>query len=807
MATATITIPITKSGYVRELEPTNVFPTDSESEYKISRDYVGSTGYKNGLCFGFGSLPDQLKYARIYSVVFTLRLKASSTAIAVTDPIADFDPNTLTYANRNQIIISSDSYFGGLLSEYSDITSRFSDIPSASDISNTSVTCLRSHAFIVQNTTADKTINLFGKTLLTGDAAPYVTVTYDDSVVVSDSAVITKKIGAGINGTFNATVPQTVEWDIVRNSADVYYCYAESFEQQSAIFYYRKQGETTWNQIAVNSPEKSLVVPANTFTTDPTTPYEYYIQATDVFGNVLETGISTCLTLQNIITELYGSGQSPFWYYYNPHTPLTFYWQVYTLAEGSTTEKEIGGPGNTIIEWKVFGGEVHTIQVPDFGVSQYTVPADTFPAVDIIQYRISGTDSTGYQCLAGDNWLRFKTAAGPVTSIAISPVNSVQKNNQPIQFLWQFSSDDGNPASRYELVWRTYGDTTWNTLVDSTEIATEYTSAPGLFPVGQIEWAVIPYNLDSIVGNYTINSFIAYGAPEAPLVNATAAPFTVISWQSDGQQAFEVEINGTTYGPYFGEDKQFEPPDKLDDGEYTIRVRVAGTYYLWSEWGETSITVENVTDYGVYLSGSDSIDAHLEWETDAETGSFYIYRDGILIARTLDYEFDDRLASGEHVYQVLNRLPDGNYCISLEVTVGTLGSGTYITAANASDPWIFLQYSTESTHDIQRTDSAVTVFANYSDDSYPHGFTSIYRDAQLSLSTAFKNSQKEILERFEALLGRPVIVKRNLDPVFVGIINTWTKLDPQWKWKGYSCSIQRIEWEDFVDGTTGNNTV
>ena len=249
------------------------------------------------------------------------------------------------------------------------------------------------------------------------------------------------------------------------------------------------------------------------------------------------------------------------------------------------------------------------------------------------------------------------------------------------------------------------------------------------------------------------------------------------------------------------------PAVDLAGMEYLIRVRVAGTYFLWSDWGETSITVENVSDFGVYLSGSPSVDAHLEWETDAETGDFYVYRDGILIARTFDYEFDDRLANGEHVYQVLNRLPDGNYCISLEVTAGTLGSGTYITAADASEPWIFLQYSTESTHDIQRTDSAVTVFANYSGDIYPHGFTSIYRDAQMTLSAAFKDIQKEILKRFEALLGRPVIVKRNQDPVFVGIINTWTKLDPQWKWKGYSCSIQRIEWEDFVDGTTGNNTV
>ena len=809
MATATITLPITKSGYVRELDPTIVFPTDSDEDYKISRDYVGSVGYKNGLCFGFEALPDRLKYARIYSIAITLNLKNSAANItAGTDPIEDFDPETLTYANRKQTITSNAPYFGGITQVFSDVTSRFQSQMAVTDISRISVSYLRSLAFIVQDAATDKTRQVHGKILLTDDSDPYITVTYDDQLTVSDSVTITQPIGGEYPGSFNAAAPNTVEWDLIRDSSDQYYCYAESFEQASAVFYWRKQGESAWNQITKSGAEKRLVIPANTFTTDPETPYEYYIQVTDVLGNTVESGISTCLALQNIIKVL--TPPSPnYGYYYNPHRPISFGWEVYNASgEGTTIEGMTvdGQPGDITIVWSVGSGEEHQIQVP-FGLSQYDVPAETFPAASSIRYTIQGTDSTGYICLYNTVKSTFRTAAGPITTVGISPINSVQKNNQEINFAWQYVSDDGNPPSRFELLWRTYGSVEWNTLASSSDIVTEYIAAADTFPVGQIEWTVIAYNLDDIEGNYSIYSFIAYGAPDMPLVSATDAPFTTISWQSDGQQAFEVEINGMTYGPYFGEDKTFEPPDKLADGEYLIRVRVAGTYFLWSDWGETSITVENVSDFGVYLSGSPSVDAHLEWETDAETGDFYVYRDGILIARTFDYEFDDRLANGEHVYQVLNRLPDGNYCISLEVTAGTLGRGTYITAADASEPWIFLQYSTESTHDIQRTDSAVTVFANYSGDIYPHGFTSIYRDAQLTLSAAFKDIQEEILKRFEALLGRPVIVKRNQDPVFVGIINTWTKLDPQWKWKSYSCSIQRIEWEDFVDGTTGNNTV
>ena len=239
----------------------------------------------------------------------------------------------------------------------------------------------------------------------------------------------------------------------------------------------------------------------------------------------------------------------------------------------------------------------------------------------------------------------------------------------------------------------------------------------------------------------------------------------------------------------------------MTDGEYVIRVRVAGTYFLWSEWGSTSITVENSSEFGVYLSGEPSVDAHLTWETDAETGDFYVYRDGVLIARTLDYFFDDRLANGIHVYQVLNRLPEGHYCISEEVPVGTAGSGTFITAANARNAWIHLKYSTVDNNNIQFTDSADSAFYNYSGSRYPHGFTSIYRDSQVIISVAFKDSAIEDLKSFEALLGEPVILKHKSDPVFVGIVNSWTKQVYKWPWVSYSCNVQRIDWEDYVDGT------
>ena len=820
MAQRTVELEIVKSGYIREMYPTDVFPTDSTSEYEVSRNFPSSSkGYYNCLCFGFAQIPDALKYYELDGISLPLYFDGSGFCYGAV--IADFDVQTLTYANRKEntsSAIKRVSWPRG--SGWGSAQSSFSVVDSAADISRTAAALLQSRAFMVYRLSSYGDAATYAKAAPPAGTTQKVIVTYDDAKTIRSKVTVVD----GIDQNYaNATMPLTVTWDIVRDDSEVYYCAAGSFDQQSATFYWRAQGETEWNAITPQTAsDKSVTIPAGTFQSsrsDAYKYYEYYIEATDVNGLTTATAVTSFRTNY---TQMYamgtynhyyalvpapeydGDGKSPHIYYWNPHQPITFYWATVGLETYPATSYVHAvqyGSGHTIIAWKIGqDGEENEIQVPTFGAIQYSVPANTFPSVDELYYQIRGTDSTGVTS-SPEIWIKFTTAAGKINSVAIAPVNTVESYNQEITFEWAFSSDSVANPSRFELVWREYGAAQWTVLHSSTEPETAFTAPPYTFPVGQIEWAVFAYNVDDIVGDYVSSSFIAYGAPEAPYITATAVPFTQITWQSTGQQAFEVEINGVTYGPYFGDDKSFEPPDKLADGNYIIRVRIAGQYFLWSEWGDTSITVENSSEYGVYLSGTAFVDAHLSWETDAETGDFYVYRDGILIARTPDYTFDDRLANGLHEYQVLNRLPDGNYCISQEVTVGTDCPGTFITAANESNAWIFLRYSTVENNALQFTDSADSAFFSYSGSRYPHGFTSIYRDSQVTLATAFKDSDKEDAAAFEALLGEPVILKHKDDPVFVGIINSWTKQVPKWAWKSYACSIQRVEWEDFVDGT------
>ena len=166
------------------------------------------------------------------------------------------------------------------------------------------------------------------------------------------------------------------------------------------------------------------------------------------------------------------------------------------------------------------------------------------------------------------------------------------------------------------------------------ENVTSYDVAAETFDAGAIEWRVIPYNIDGVVGTGTSASFIAYGAPVRPTVFTDGAPFLTVLWQAEEQESYQIMVDDESYGPYFGTDKQFMLPSYLEDGEHMVKVRTMGVYGLWSKWGETSVTIQNEPGENVTLAAASGLDISLSWETEEETSDFLIYRDGTLIGRT-----------------------------------------------------------------------------------------------------------------------------------------------------------------------------
>lgn len=239
---------------------------------------------------------------------------------------------------------------------------------------------------------------------------------------------------------------------------------------------------------------------------------------------------------------------------------------------------------------------------PNGNTASVTVPAGTFPSGHIEWYA-SATDTTG-RTTETDHYV-LTALQTEVEAAPLSPVNTVESGNGPIVFRWTYNSLDGSTQSRAQLQYSTDG-TTWdagNIFADVRSAETVYTAPADTFPGGAIYWRVRSYNGGGTAGPWSdAASVTIFAAPVVTGVTGDGKPFATVSWQTTGQMAYEVEVNGKVYGPYFGEDvRSFTLSEPLPDGDYTVRVRAQNQYSLWSEWQFASMTVQNIPGNAIQL--------------------------------------------------------------------------------------------------------------------------------------------------------------------------------------------------------------
>ena len=779
MANATVNLPVTKANYLKESEPYTVIKANSSTEYYV--DYEPNSTNERKMLFGISSMPTNLRHNVLVGCSFTLGLKNtySGESYVVVQIVPDFDEDTANYNNAG----TSGTSFATMrisagATSIRNITSETQTAYKAKQVTERKALRVQC-GDVLRNNVSTKTV------LANGTTKPYVTIVYDDATKIKSKVQYEY---SQLSDKISIAEEKTLTWELVKDTSAVSgYCADETWDQASAVFKYRIQGGSAWQTITVSGNTKSVTIPAYTFLTGAS--YEYQIDVTDEDGTTSSTSVYTFATATTQVTP----SNAPTSGYANPRNPISFGW-TYQSAAGGTVS-----PGATTLYWRVSGAETWTAVQAAAGANSLTIPANTFPAASTIQWYLSGTDATGYA--SQTSVYSFSTAAGAVTATAVSPSNIVQSNNQAITFNWNFSSSDGFAPSRYKFLWKLATDTEYTTLLDETTIVTEHTFPAYTFPAGEIQWMIIPYNIDGVEGTGQATTFICYGAPEAPVVYVENTPFTTVRWQANDQQAYQIRVDDTVYGPYFGTEKTFELPDKLEDGEHSISVSIVGTYGLWSDWGTSVINVQNAPGEEIVLTGVSGIDNMLSWETEEATADFLIFRDGVQIGHTARTTFEDRYASGEHSYQVLNRLTDGNYSESNTVTLETTAAGTYITERVGGE-WLEIKYSKMDMRDPDYEETADGTFYHLAGNTYPSGSLSGFRESKVNFSALFLAEQETDRKRFESLLGKEVILKFRDGTVFTTVLNNWKKELKKLSWTAYSFTLQRIETEDYVDDTT-----
>ena len=632
-----------------------------------------------------------------------------------------------------------------------------------------------------------KSLTVPANTFPTGSTVQWYLEATDASGTVTTSAqktfnTVTTKITAETYPSGNSVdfgSPLVFSWIFKSNNGN--------YGQTSASLFWRASTSDEWSEISATGSTQRLTVPAYTFPSNST--IQWYLEGTDVGGTVSTTSTMSFKTVSPQITPQ----NCPTSGYADPRDAITFSW---FFSTGSSNYPQ----QSANFYWRISGTQNWT-NVPASGSTQsVTIPANTFPLQSDIEWKLTGTDTGG--TYSETEVFSFSTAASTAYAVCKEPVGRAEDGTKPITLRWIVQNEDGSAATRTIVKWKlpTESQSEWHQIVDTNDPITEYTLSEGFFNAGPVEWMVIAYNRDSVAGPDSRASFVCIAAPDPPSgLTATAVPLTEIHWQSSGQEAYEICIDGMVVESGFGSNVySYKVKEPLPDGSHTITVRIQGSYSLWSNKAETQIFVENEPKDSITLTGSFDVDAALFWEFDGEDEpeTVAIYRDGVWIGTATGMtDFVDRYVLGEHEYRVEYWFEDGNYTRS-GPTTGSMDCETVKIAELSGSPWLDLRLS-DSDNRVQgfrryRTNAMQHITAAV----YPVLEQSSYEDLTGSFECAF--ADRIGAAEFERLFGKVVILKSREGSLIIGGLTEMEKKVSAF-YITYSFSIQQIHWEDFVN--------
>ena len=478
--------------------------------------------------------------------------------------------------------------------------------------------------------------------------------------------------------------------------------------------------------------------------------------------------------------------------YINPHAAQTFTWEH--VPDGDYWCVATWRTVSAMLYWSSDGGSTWASVAAPANSQNVILPAETLPT-GTIQWYVTATDDQGTTSTSPT--YTITTEDSETTATPIAPINTVEDGSAPIRFIWETANNHGTAQTAADLQKSTDGST-WETLGTVTGSENSFTAQADTFLNGNVYWRVRAYNADGTAGPWSeAATFKAVNAPPAPVVSASEVPFSAVTWQSEGQEAWRITVDGTVYGPYFGGSKRFEIPTYLENGGHTITVEAQGASGKWSKPGQVIVQIQNVPGDPVTLSGSFERDAELSWETASQTADFLIYRDGVRIGHTSGMEFADRTVLGGHSWQVINRLPSGNYTAS-NIVQGVLSTEELSIALLSGGGWLELTKSRNPTRQETYSLSQNVSLTHFAGQEYPEAEASPYKTLQGNFDVSWNRDELEQAAAFEAMIGKPIIYKAPSGETLVGILAAIQK-NPINFFKAYTATVQRINWRDFVD--------
>ena len=445
------------------------------------------------------------------------------------------------------------------------------------------------------------------------------------------------------------------------------------------------------------------------------------------------------------------------------------------------------------LQWKESeSGTVHTVSC---GTEQsVTIPANTFTS-DTVIWRVVVTDTGGTQ--TASDWYTLSTVEATSSANTVSPKNTMIDGSADQLFEWEHIISTGTSQTAAQLQKSTDGST-WTTLASVSGSALSTTIPGGTFSSGTWYWRVRTANTDGTYGSWSdAATFISVAAPPKPSVNVTQTARPTVSWQATDQQGYQVQI-GDVYdsGTLYGTATSLKLPVYLEDGQYTVKVRIQNIYGLWSEWGTAALAVQMEPDEDITLEGYADNAAYLTWETETAYDAYVVYRNGKAIAKTAQKYYQDLYAAGTCTYYIRGIYDDSDdYGLSAELQLGITPETLVIIDVERNEV-IPLPYSEVSMRTTLYANAREITTRHLSGGEYPSAEISEYSTKTVSFRAAF--FVKAEADQLEKLLGKVVCVKTKDGDSVIGILARMNKTVAVY-YTGFSCTVSQMEWLEDVE--------
>ena len=281
-----------------------------------------------------------------------------------------------------------------------------------------------------------------------------------------------------------------------------------------------------------------------------------------------------------------------------------------TFSWVTQSDPETDTQAGATFQWRVSGGaNVNTINLAT--ESSVTIPAGTLPNGSI-EWRVKAVNTGGLET-EYTNWFTLSTADVRHTKpTGLSPNGSLNDASKRIQFSWLHHSPISAAQKAFEIQYTVNGGASWLELggvVTSGE--PRYLSEPDTFPGATIGWRVRTYNTENLASEWSDDAyFTSAGQPPTPVFRSveTGKSRPLCQWISQEQAGYQLQIvraAQTVYdtGEVHGGDTSHKVGEYLQNGQYTVRLRIKNATGLWSEWAEYTASVHAEKRMKVTLSG------------------------------------------------------------------------------------------------------------------------------------------------------------------------------------------------------------